>query len=195
MSLDEKIELKIYFDRVYNGVAGNKKYIIISNSLLKLYESNPQAVRCMIVHELTHIKYRDFALSKMINTFGIAFSSNYSRAISLLMEIRAEVESFRINEFTEEEFTNIHTLFNKQNKNPSKLNSYKVGYPSRDLTIAMCIKHKAFTTELINDILNDFCDVMKIKKKRKLVERVKSKFDPNKSTILLDVQLNVHRCN
>ncbi|MFE5321616.1 M48 family metalloprotease [Paenibacillus sp. NPDC056579] len=176
LNMRNNIGLKVYKDPLYNGIAGNEKYILISDSLVRLYDQNPAAVRCMMAHELTHVKYRDFGLYKAMIGFGVAFGVNYCRAINLLMEIRAEVEAYRINQFTSEEFKVIHNTFKQHNTNSKKIKSYEVGYPDRDSTVELCIKHKKFSSALIDELLMDFCMNMNVENSEKLIKNVKKKF-------------------
>lgn len=145
--------------------------IKISKRLLELYMNNNEkyeiVVNRILGHELAHIKHLDFNYPyKDYLRFFFCYPIKVSNCFNLLREIRADIEGKQMTNLTDEEYIKSHIL-DEGNGNIVEINkddkkTYKSGYPSRFQRINYGIKHNNMSDDIIQELIEDYCQEVKI---------------------------------
>lgn len=177
--INRKVKLVPYPDpdNDYNGKAYSKKRILISTALLDVYNKAPSITRCMLAHEIAHLKFGDVGCKIIRENFMIDWNgNNISRALTLLREMRAEIEAPIIAGLTQRRHKRIQLIYKKNNDGRSKEETFTRGYPSRDLITYYAAKYNNLSAQAVDELLNDFCNVMNITDRVEFIGKVKKKF-------------------
>ncbi|PYY28298.1 hypothetical protein [Paenibacillus illinoisensis] len=176
MAIKGQIKLHSVKSEVFNGSVKNDSTIYLTDSLISSYYNDPLPFRYLLGHELVHINYGDFG-KRIRSIASKTLYSNVKRAESLLIETRADMLSYKHNDFSFVEVKGVLTTLKKNEKGKEKSRTYKQGYPSRSLLIEVMSKFDDFSPEFIDYILEDFCTFQKVSKTtRKKISDLKEKF-------------------
>ncbi|WP_413025104.1 M48 family metalloprotease [Paenibacillus taichungensis] len=161
---------------MFTGRVEDESTIYLTDSLISNYYVDPLPFRYVLGHELVHIKYNDFGKRIVWLGFKTVFS-NVKRAESLLIETRADMLSYKYNDFSFVEVKGVLTTLKKNEKGKEKSRTYKQGYPSRSLLIEAMREYKDFSPEFIDYILEDFCSFQNVfKNTRNKINDLKKQF-------------------
>ncbi|WP_336788313.1 M48 family metalloprotease [Paenibacillus sp. MMO-177] len=113
--INRKIKLVPYPDDNYNGKAFSNNRILISTALLDVYNKAPSITRCMLAHEIAHLKFGDVGFKILRENFMIDWNgNNISRTLTLLREMRAEIEAPIIAGLTQRRHKKIQLIYKKK---------------------------------------------------------------------------------
>jgi hypothetical protein len=162
LGLTEKVNLLTEKSKYMNGVATVLNNVKLSKPLLKLYKTeNEHVLYFMLAHEIIHIRYQDSGWNRLM--WGLtSIYSNRSRALILLMEMRANFMANAMLGLSDEEIDEVQRLIHCYNQNTTGKDSYKYGYPDRYKIAHYSKQYSSFSEELMWDLLLDFCEVMKV---------------------------------
>jgi predicted metal-dependent hydrolase len=181
LGIESDVHLVQYPDRLMTGFATSSR-VGLTKPVMKLYKTEMESVLYyMLAHEMVHLKFQDnkhpLLLWDVLGRIGF----NRYRALMLLLEMRANVLGNAIIGLTDREIEQSQEHLQKYNNDLKGKKSYKVGYADRDRIAYFSKKYKEFNNCLMEEVLNDFCEVMKIRDKsfsQKMIETFKGKCYP-----------------
>lgn len=176
MEINRQVNIHSFRSDMFTGRVEDESTIYLTDSLISNYNVDPLSFRYVLGHELVHIKYNDFGKRIVWLGFKTVFS-NIKRAESLLIETRADMLSYKYNNFTIVEVERILATLKEKEKGKEKKRTYKIGYPSRSLLTEVMSKFDDFSPQFIDYILEDFCTFQKVSKTtRKKISDLKEQF-------------------
>jgi len=158
---------------IATGSATVTKSIVLTKRLLDELYSRPEVVRAVLAHEFIHLKYMDprANLNRLFTPRGWLIFSKEAMGISLLHEIRANIEGYALTGYSGELIEDIEMYLKDINKNKDKESHYKLGYPSREQAAQYAKNYSIMTRQIAVEILNDYCEIRNIPKKSLFIEK------------------------
>lgn len=159
--------------KIATGTATVTKSIVLNKRLLDELNSRPEVVRAVLAHEFIHLKYKDPSknLKRFFTSTGWLVLSKESMGISLLHEIRANIEGYALTGFSGDIIEDIEMHLKAINRNKDKESQYKVGYPSREQAAQYAQNYKIMNRQIATEILNDYCELRKIPNKSLFIDK------------------------
>lgn len=149
-----------------NAIAGFKK-IKMTKGLAKMVNEEPELVKSLIAHELTHYTNRD-TQTKFKNLYR--FYSKKFYAYSLMFELRASIGGYTYNGMkTETDIWEIEKKFKDPKYHNNHRSAYLVGYPTSKQIAYYASRSNKLTVEIAEEILEDFCNVLNVKKRQDFI--------------------------
>lgn len=187
LSIEETVILKIE-KTVGNGDAKKSRQnfiLTIDKSIVNDYENEDNkerkelltnVIKFLIGHELAHIKYKDPSLLENLR----AIFSKKLQAISIIKELRADIEGSSAAGLSKSECKEVHDYLEKLDDKYSKRKTYALGYPMRTQRADITSKYNVFNKDsfgyIIEHVIKDFCKTMKINNQEKFIENLREEF-------------------
>ncbi|AFU17648.1 hypothetical protein [Bacillus toyonensis] len=171
------------FSKQYTGQATSKG-LVFPSVLIRDAQLYPHVFKFFAGHELIHFNHKEYG-SKQAYSSTIATFCNFVKikgplhkdnAKVLLKEMRANIEGAVIAELSNSEIIDAQILAQNKNNDPLIPDSYKAGYPDRNMISNFCTKYKKFDESVARIILDDFCDKMHISKKEQFINKIVDDF-------------------
>lgn len=167
---------KIKSNRISNIATGSAtvtKSIVLTKRLIEELDSRPEVVRAVLAHEFIHLKYMDprTNLNRLFTPRGWLIFSKESMGISLLHEIRANIEGYALTGYSGKLIEDIEMYLKDINRNKDKEFQYKLGYPSREQAAQYAKNYRVMNRQIATEILNDYCEIRNIPNKALFIEK------------------------
>lgn len=175
----ENIKVIIYPNKQYNGEA-KRDGIYITSALVEDYEKYPHVLKFFVAHEFIHFKNKEYGMEQAFaivcahtkKFFGSRKSYNLNIAITLLREMRANIEGATLSKLTNTEIVSSQSITQHKNNDPIIPESYKNGYPDRTMISSYCSRYKKFNEVIAKEILVDLTQKMKIENENLFIKEV-----------------------
>lgn len=159
--------------KIASGTATVTKSIVLNKRLIDELYSRPEVVKAVLAHEFIHLKYSDpkANLKRLFTLRGLLLFSKESMGISLIHEIRANIEGYALASLSGEIIEDIEMYLKAINQNKDNESQYKLGYPSREQAAQYAQNYKIMTRQIAEEILDDYCEVRKIPNKSLFIDK------------------------
>lgn len=171
IKIKQEIRITIFNSKYMSGSAKGTKNLSLSTALLELYGKNNKVIQLVISHELAHIKNKDTSFKSCIKriTWDI-MGTKKSISKSLLQELRADIEGSTYSHLNNDEIDSSHMIIKFHNERLRAYKDYEYGYTTREKRSYYSQKYTVLNENAIEEIINDYCLVKKIKEPKNLIK-------------------------
>ncbi|MED3181421.1 hypothetical protein [Bacillus thuringiensis] len=172
-----------YDSEQYTGEASSKG-LAFPSALIRDAQLHPHVFEFFVGHELIHFYNKEYGL-KQAWSFAVAALSTVvmmkrplqiDNAKRLLKEMRANIDGAALAGLNNTQIVNAQNLAQAKNNDSRIPDSYKVGYPDRNMISNYCTAYQKFDEGVARKILDDFCTKMDVADKDQFIDEIVEDF-------------------